>query len=49
MKGIYRDEQKRLKKEVARLTEERDILKNSPPGIGFPMQRNSLPLHWINA
>jgi transposase len=27
------DELKRLKKEVVRLTEERDLLKNSPPGI----------------
>jgi transposase len=39
------DELKRLKKEVVRLTEERVLLKNYPPGIRFPMQRNTLPLH----
>jgi transposase len=35
----------RLRKENERLRMEREILKNSPPGIQLPMQRNSLPLH----
>jgi transposase len=35
----------RLRKENERLRLEREILKNSPPGIQRPMQRNSLPLH----
>ena len=39
----------RLRKEVEQLRMEREILKNSPPGHRFPMQRNSLPLHWLNA
>jgi hypothetical protein len=39
----------RLRKEVEQLRMEREILKNSPPGHRFPMQRNSLSLHWLNA
>lgn len=42
------DELSRLRKEVEQLRMECEILKNSPPGIRFPMQRNSLPLYWIN-
>jgi hypothetical protein len=38
-----------LKKKLELAEAHREILKNSPPGHRFPMQRNSLPLHWLNA
>ena len=38
-----------LRRENEQLRMEQEILKNSPPGHRFPMQRNSLPLHWLNA
>ena len=43
------DELTRLRKENERLRMEREILKNTHPGHWFPMQINSLPLHWLNA
>ena len=42
---LEQDELTRLRKEVAQLRMEREILKNSPLGTRFPMQRNSLLLH----
>jgi transposase len=42
-------ELQKLPKENEQLRMEREILKNSPPGHRFPMQRNSLLLHWFNA
>jgi len=38
-----------LRRENEQLRMEREILKNNPPGHRFPMQRNSLPLHWLTA
>jgi transposase len=47
---VQSDEVRRLKAELKRVTEERDILKNRPIRHAAPlMNRNSGRVHWIHA
>lgn len=41
-------EVRRLKKELKRATEERDILKKRLPGTPWPMALETRPLHWYS-